>query len=443
VKTASKRGRGREGEIWIEWRALSEIKYAKRNPKRHEVAGIAASIVRRGFVAPAIEDARTGRLVAGHGRHEALVMLKAEGRDPPKRIRVRSDGEWEMPVLCGVQFATEADAEEYLVADNRWVELGGWDDSILRPMLEDIQKRGQEAVLSVGYPEVAIQRLIAQAEKERTGENDPDYVPPAAAKVVARPGDVWELGQHRLMCGDATDEAQVRALLGDARPALFSTDPPYGIDYVASKVGVFDRVRFADIENDDLSGDDLKAFLLRVWSAAAWSFGEGLPVYWWAPATSSLPYFPLALGEAGCVVHRQIAWVKTRMVLTRSGMYHPKHENCFFGWVQGKEPVWYGPKDQTSVWEVARDPGAAEHPTQKPVELFRIPMRNHTRQGEVCYEPFSGSGSQIIAGEQMQRRVFALELAPRYVDVAIRRWEAFTGKRAVRAQRGRANRKSA
>lgn len=136
--------------------------------------------------------------------------------------------------------------------------------------------------------------------------------------------------------------------------------------------------------------------------------------------------------RAGFVVHRQIIWRKPGFVLTRSGMYHWAHECASYGWVKGDMPPWLGEKNQTSVWDVGRDDGKAVHPTQKPVELFERPMLNHALRGEVVYEPFSGSGSAIIAGERQDRRVFAMDISPRWVDAAVARWEAFTGKKAVR-----------
>lgn len=143
-------------------------------------------------------------------------------------------------------------------------------------------------------------------------------------------------------------------------------------------------------------------------------------------------FFAAAAAAADILIHRQIIWKKPGFVLTRSGMYHWAHELCFFGWRRGHQPPWYGPKNQTSVWELGRDADAGQHPTQKPVALFLPPITNHTLEGEAVYEPFAGSGSQFIAAEQTSRRCVGLEIEPRYCQVVIDRWEAFTGQTAVK-----------
>lgn len=434
--------------VRIEFEPLGEIRRAKKNPKEHDLQGLMASFTRYGFVAPAIRNEKTGETIAGNGRLDALVLMKAEGREPPKRIDVRKkDGEWMVPIVRGISFASDAEAEEYLIADNQWTIAGGWNEAILIPMLKRISERGQMAVQAIGYPEAEIRKLAARHEVslgEKTGKTDPDYIPPPAKKVVARDGDLWTLGQHRLLCGDSTDAAAVKRLLGSERIALLETDPPYGIGYVASKAGIpvsgFKNFaeRYDDIEGDAKSKDGIDVYDLVVAmfkAFAPWSY-EGLPVYTWTGSTDVIPASVRALVDSKVLVHRNIiAWVKNTFVLSHSGMYHSKFETCFYGWFQGKMPAWYGDKSQSNVWEVNRDAGAYVHPTQKPVEVFKIPMRNHTKAGDICFEPFSGSGSQIIAGEILDRRVFAIEKSAAYVDAAVRRWEAFTGMRANREKK--------
>jgi DNA modification methylase len=223
--------------------------------------------------------------------------------------------------------------------------------------------------------------------------------------------------------------------LGAEVAVLMNTDAPYGVDYVGKKLPALYRggakTKWAEIENDNLDPKKLREMLDKVFTLAPLSAKPA--IYAWHPSGELNEVFRAAMVARGWLVHRQIIWAKPRFVLSPLGMYHWSHESCFYGWIQGKIPPWYGPKDQQSVWEVGKDDGKSVHPTQKPVELFEIPMRNHTAPGGVCYEPFSGSGSQIIAGERLGRRVYAIDISPQYVDVAIARWEAFTGGKATKA----------
>ena len=220
------------------------------------------------------------------------------------------------------------------------------------------------------------------------------------------------------------------------KAVLMNTDPPYGIDYIQLKKGIpgsgfrfSNDVVDADIENDTFASDDqLQAFLEAAIRTAVPHLTENTAFYLWHPMLTQGTFFAAA---ADILIHRQIIWVKPGFVLTRSGMYHWKHELCFYGWRRGHVPPWYGIKSQVSVWPIGRDSDHANHPTQKPVELFAIPMRNHSQKGEICYEPFAGSGSQFIAGEQLGRRVYGLEIEPRYCDVIVARWEKLTGKKAT------------
>jgi DNA modification methylase len=282
-----------------------------------------------------------------------------------------------------------------------------------------------------------LRSALAAQDQPAAGATDPDALP-AEVPTRAQLGDLWVLGAHRLVVGDSREPAVLARLMNGTRAALLATDPPYGVDYTATKEGMpvaglgDARARWGDIANDALSPAALDTFLRAFLAAACPHLAANPGVYCWHPSGELSEVFRVALRGSGVLVHRTIIWAKKQFVLTRSGMYHWQHEPCFYGWLEGHPAPWYGEKNQGSVWHVGRD-GLAVHPTQKPVELFEIPMRNHTRRGEVCLEPFSGSGSQIIAGERLERRVFAVELAPRWADAAIARWEAFTGQTAAKA----------
>lgn len=415
---------------------VADLPPAKRNPKQHDIDDLVKSMKRWGFTQPELLDERTGMLVAGHGRKEALLKMQAAGDPPPARIRVKN-GAWLVPVLRGIAFASDQEAEAYLLADNKLVEAGGWDAELEAQMLRDLSTQfGPEFLDGVGYGEAELAEML---HPETGGNTDPDDVPEPPKAQVTKPGDLWVMGDHRLLCGNSTKADNVARLMGDERAVLMNTDPPYGIDYAKVKNGIpgsgFRDIlaRSGDIANDTLtSGPELQEFLETAIRAALPHLSETCAFYLWHPMLTQGTFFAAA-AAADILIHRQIVWVKPNMVLTRSGQYHWRHELCFYGWVRGKPCPWYGDKSQVSVWELGRQPGEDRegHPTQKPVELFAIPMRNHTRTGEICYEPFSGSGSQIVAAEMLGRRCFALELEPRYVDLAVARWEHFSGKKAV------------
>jgi len=264
-----------------------------------------------------------------------------------------------------------------------------------------------------------------------------DEIPEPPENPTTQRGDVWLLGDQRLVCGDSTDPATI-ALACEGRTAkLLHSDPPFGVNYVATKNGIprsgFRKAseQWGDIVNDDLQGEKLQAFLESVFRACLPNLDRAAWYMWHAQIGGQQDPTAAAMATLGVLIHRVVIWKKPGFVLTRSGMYHWSHEPCFFGWVKGQQPAWLGDKSQRSVWEVGRD-GTKNHPTQKPVELFAIPIRNHLHRGELTLEPFAGSGSQVIAAEQLERRCAAVEYEPRYCDVVVQRWEALTGRSAER-----------
>lgn len=270
------------------------------------------------------------------------------------------------------------------------------------------------------------------------GNTDPDEVPDVQPDIVSKRGDIWIMGDHRLMCGDSTLIDDVEALMAGIKAVLMQTDPPYGVSHVATKDGI-PRSGFSDmskrwehINNDDLEDEKLQNFLELVFiNADKIALKDNCAWYLWH-AHLSQGFFAAAAAAAAAniLLHRQIIWVKPSFVLTRSGMYHWRHEPCFYGWKKGHKPPWYGNKSQDTVWQIGRDQGNI-HPTQKPVDLWKNGIENHTKENDVIFEPFCGSGSQIIAAQKTNRRCFAIEISERYCDVAVRRWQDFTGQQAV------------
>jgi len=295
-----------------------------------------------------------------------------------------------------------------------------------------------------------------EIENTGAGTTLPDDVPEPPKEPVTRPGDLWILGEHRLLCGDSTNEADVARLMDGHKASLFATDPPYCVDYTGA-----DRPNGGKDWSDvyrEIDIPDAVDFMRKFFTAGLKHIKEGTALYLWHACRRRRDIEDVCK-ELNILIHQQIIWVKPCVILTYS-FYSWRHEPCLLMWVKGHRPE-YKPKNKsigsvwtldylrtgdpstpeyyTDVWHLdwegkKRNPGL-DHPTVKPTEVFAIPMRVHTVPGDVCFEPFSGSGSQIIAGERLNRRVFAMELEPVFCDVAVRRWEEFSGKKAYREER--------
>lgn len=330
---------------------------------------------------------------------------------------------------------TAAEARAYAIADNRIAELSEWDADVLGS--EALALRGQ-AELDSMLDALHLEDILGGDEPEAVRE---DEMPEPPKDPITKPGDLWALGAHRLLCGDSTREADVQRLMGDERAGLMNTDPPYGVAY-ANDDRPNPGVAKARVANDRLEDETLQAFLesafrpakdLALLPNAAWYL-------WHAHLTQGFFAAAAAAAAAQVVLHRQIIWVKPSLLLTR-GQYHWKHEPCFMGWVQGHQPPDYGrgrgERDQTTVWEIdgisVTERRTLNHSTPKPVEIFRIPIVKHLRVDEIAYEPFAGSGPQFIAAEVTGRRCFGIELEPAFCDVIVQRWERFTGGKATRS----------
>ena len=399
----------------IEMLPVESLMPYARNARTHspgQISAVARSIERFGFTNPILID-QDGGIVAGHGRALAARQL----------------GMAVVPCLR-VGWLTEAEKRAYVLADNKLAELAGWDDDLLASELGALQADDFDLSLT-GFAQDELDDLLIEKTE---GKTDPDATPPVRAEAVTRMGDVWVLGRHRIMAGDSTDGGSVALLMQGEKAALMQTDPPYGVAYVQNAQSKQQGKYHADIENDDLDGEKLQAFLEAMIRAAVPSLRSNAAFYLWHPMLTQGTFFAAAAAAAGILVHRQIIWCKPSMVFGR-GDYHWQHELCFYGWRQGNRPPFYGSRNQTTLWAVGRET-SKDHPTAKPVALWLPPIENHTRAGEVMYEPFSGSGSQIIAAEQTGRRCYAMELSPQYVDVAVLRWQQFTGRRAMREADG-------
>lgn len=423
----------------IEMRPVESLVPYARNARSHppeQIAQIAASMERFGFTIPMLV-AEDGTVIAGHGRLMAAAQL----------------GLVEVPVMVARGWSEE-DRRLYTLADNRLAETSEWNMDLLRVELEDLRENaGLDVLAGIGFSADDLEEMLpAILQEVSAGLTDEDDIPEPPVQPVTRRGDLWLLGDHRLLCGDSTNPEDVARVMNGTRAALFATDPPYLVDYDGTnhptKKGASKRAK--KIANKNWSGqyieqkhwDDssqgpqfYEAFMqvaidVAIREDAAW--------YCWH-ASKRQAMLEACWTKFDVLHHQQIIWAKSRPVLTRSILLWA-HEPCLFGWRSGKRPL-VNREDfegwPTTVWNIpSSEIETREHPTSKPVRVFSLPMELHTRQGDVCYEPFSGSGSQHIAGEKTGRKVYGLELSETFCDVIVRRWQAFTGKAAIHEASG-------
>ena len=402
-------------ELW----PLDRLRPYAANAKMHgedQVAKIAASMAEFGWTVPVLVSG-DGEVIAGHGRIMAAAQL----------------GLTEVPVII-LDHMSEAQRRAYRIADNKLTELGAWDEALLSKELQDLL--GEDYDLSlIGFDDGELDRLLSLSPDGESGsENgtEPVVIPEPPRNPVSRAGDLWLLGDHRLLCGDSTKVEDVRRLMNGERAVLFATDPPYLVDYDGSNHPTRNKdwsQSYGVTWDDSSQGAELYDGFIA--AAVAEAITEDAAWYCWH-ASRRQAMLEASWERAGAFVHQQIIWVKDRGVLTRSH-YLWKHEPCFMGWIKGKRPPKVADETLASTWEMpsfAKDE-RPDHPTPKPLDAFGIPMRQHVARGGLCYEPFSGSGSQIMAGEANGSRVFAMEISPAYVDVAIERWQAETGRQAI------------
>lgn len=379
----------------IENRPLTELTPYRANAKKHDarqVANVAESIRQYGFVQPVVVD-RDGVIVIGHCRALAAEKL----------------GMVEVPCVC-VDELTPEQVNALRLVDNKTNE-SPWDLDLLAAELPELD-------LSAFDFEWGLQ---AQLNDEVVED---DYSPTPPAEPRSKRGEIYRLGRHRLMCGDSTSLQDVQALVGGAQVDLLLTDPPYGVDYTGKTKDAL------KLENDAKKCDDeFIAFLQAAFAAADSAMKPGAVFYIWH-ADSKAHVFRMACQRVGWEVRQVLIWVKNAMVMGRQD-YQWKHEPCLYGWKAGAGHLWASDRKQTTVLEFDRPTKSKQHPTMKPVALFDYQIKNNTKGGDIVLDPFSGSGTTIMAAEQNGRTAYCMELDPRYVDVIVDRWERFTGGKAI------------
>jgi len=388
----------------------------RRHPTRQQRA-LAGALGEVGWVAQVMVNRTSGHLVDGHLRLE-LALARGEPTIP-------------------VAYVELSEAEERLVLAS------------LDPLaaMADTDRDALALLLAGVTPsDEALTRMLAELADRNgiipAGLGDPDAVPevPDEADLYVRPGDRWQLGEQRLLCGDATDPGDVARLLAGEEPTLLVTDPPYGVSLDMEWRDRAGLNRLGRAEPSYLRGEGHRATSISGDTIADWSAAYALVpslevAYVWH-ATSHLIEVGQGLAAIGFELRQQIVWAKTVPVISRSA-YNWQHEPCWYAVRAGCTAHWQGDTSQTTVWQLASPKmthgGSAEakfdHPTQKPIEAMTRPLRNHAGD---AYDPFVGSGTTLIAAELLGRRGYAMELEPRYVQVTIERWQTFTGRRAVR-----------
>ncbi|KAA2234737.1 site-specific DNA-methyltransferase [Salinarimonas soli] len=412
TKSAHERGSagaqaGATDPLAISYRALDSLIPYARNARTHsdaQVAQIAASIREFGWTNPILVDGTNG-VIAGHGR---LLAARKLGLSMVPVIELAS--------------LSEAQKRAYVLADNKLALNAGWDEKVLALEVADLVALGVNVDLT-GFDAVDLDRILG---REHGGLTDPDEPPSPAAQPVSRAGDMWLLGVHRLVCGDATDPEAVSRALNGVVPHLMVTDPPYGVSYQPgwrNEVIRTDGSRVAARATGEVMNDD------RADWREAWALFPGEVAYVWHGALHA-PVVAGSLEAAGFAIRAQIIWDKTRLVIGR-GDYHWQHEPCWYAVRRSGKGHWSGDRKQTTVWAIPHLKSETGHGTQKPVACMLRPIENNSSPGQAVYEPFCGSGTTLIAAQMSGRVCHAIELDPVYVDVAVRRWQAFTGDAAV------------
>jgi len=386
------------------------IPYA-RNSRTHsdeQVTQIASSIREFGFTNPVIIDDKNN-IIAGHGR---VMAAKKLGID-------------EVPCVV-VTGWTEAQKKAYVIADNKLALNAGWDEKMLSLEFDELQELGFDLTLT-GFTGDEI--LALKPLEETVGLTDEDEVPETPEVPVTVLGDIWLLGNHRLMCGDSTSIDAVERLMDGKKADMWLTDPPYNVAYEG---GTKEKLT---IQNDSMSNDAFRQFLRDAYSAADAVMKKGAVFYIWH-ADSEGYNFRGAATDIGWKVRQCLIWKKSSLVMGRQD-YHWKHEPCLYGWKDGAGHLWAADRKQTTILEFDKPSRNGEHPTMKPVELFQYQMLNNTKGQDIVLDSFGGSGTTCIAAEKNGRYAYMMELDPKYCDVIIKRWQDFTGKKAVHAETGK------
>jgi len=397
---------------------IDQLKPYDRNPRQNDqaVEAVRKSLEAHGFLNPIIVDADF-RICCGHTRFKAATEM---GMDTVPVIVA--------PHLVGSKFVS------YNIADNQTGAIAEWDTPELAKIISELQAEDWD-MESLGFDGNEIETILAEMDAGAGTGGDPEDVPEPPVDPTTQPGDLWLLGDHRLLCGDSTKEVDVCLLMDGTEPFMMVTDPPYGVEYdpgwrdEAAKAGHLSPAnrRVGQVTNDD-----------KVDWSAAWSLFPGDVVYCWHADQHASEVFN-SLAECTFLIRAQIVWAKPGFVISR-GHYNGQHEPCWYAVRKGRKSRWCGDNSQSTLWQISNhltdQEGKTGHGTQKPLECMARPIRNHGKRGDSVYDPFLGSGTTLIACEQLGRKCYGMEIDPGYCDVVVERWESLTGKTAELVRTG-------
>lgn len=389
----------------ITQKKVTELIPYVNNSRTHsdeQVAQIAASIKEFGWTNPILVDGANG-IIAGHGRLLAARKL----------------GFKEVPTI-ELADLTDTQRKAYIIADNRLALNAGWDNEMLTIELNDLLADGF-ALEMLGFDPKELNALLEPEVIQ--GLTDEDAVPDVPEEPKTKLGDIYQLGNHRLMCGDSCSQEAVEKLTGGVGVDMLLTDPPYNVAYEG---GTKDKLT---IQNDSMGNDDFRQFLRDSFVTADTVMKKGAVFYIWHADLEGYN-FRGACQDAGWTVRQCLIWKKSSLVMGRQD-YHWKHEPCLYGWKDGAGHLWATDRKQTTILEFDKPSRNGEHPTMKPVGLFEYQMLNNTKGGDIVLDLFGGSGTTMLAAEKHGRHGYLMELDPKYCDVIVKRWEDFTGKKAV------------
>lgn len=392
-------------QLNIKYRKVEELIPYVNNSRKHsdqQVAQIAASIKEFGWTNPILVDKDKG-IIAGHGRLMAARKLKMD----------------DVPTI-ELSHLSDAQKKALVIADNKLALNADWDTQILSLELSELQDIGFDLDI-LGFDANELNALLEPEEVK--GLTDEDAVPEVPEEPKTKLGDIYQLGNHRLMCGDSTSIADIETLCDGQLVDMWLTDPPYNVAYEGKTKDAL------KIKNDSMDNDTFRQFLRDSYVAADVVMKPGAVFYIWH-ADSEGYNFRGAAKDAGWTVRQCLIWKKSVMVMGRQD-YHWRHEPCLYGWKEGAGHLWASDRKQTTILEFDKPSRNGEHPTMKPVELFSYQMLNNTKGGDIVLDSFGGSGTTMIAAEKHGRHARLMELDPKYCDVIVKRWEDFTGKKAV------------
>jgi DNA modification methylase len=389
----------------IQWFLIDDIRPYERNPRRNTkaVGKVADSLKTYGWQQVVVVDTEH-TIVAGHTRWLAAKKLKME----------------KVPVLVAKNLTPEQ-VKAYRIADNRLSEEAEWDTDLLCQELASLKELDVDLSLTA-FSEIELTQLLGTLSEP--DEESSEWLTPQDI-VVSQPGDIWELGPHRVMCGDATSSTDLARLMDGVKADLVFTDPPYNVDYLQAR-GQFKGRR---IQNDSMNPEAYLQFLQTVFANAV-TVAKPEASWYVCHASQFQDVVKQALEYNQLIIRSQIIWTKNHFVLNR-GRYKTQHEPIYYAYRKGQADAWYGDRGQSTVWPFDKPLSNDLHPTMKPWALVQKALHNSSLPGDRVLDMFGGAGSTLIAAEHTHRQAYLVEIMPQYVDVILRRWEKHTGKAAV------------